>query len=136
MEKNFKVDDWVYHEFELVQIKEIEDDKVTKVTDGVFSTWSMDLNKYCFPIDMEIKQISDMVKEHYQEINNINFRCLNLPDIHRKFVEYWVEMCESVNEEQDFYIDIKSKYLSFFENIKGELNKLKEFEIERIKIFK
>jgi hypothetical protein len=136
MKKEFFIDDWIYYDFKLSQITDMEDGIITKISDGSFSTWSMDLNKYCFPIDMEIKQISDMVNSHYNEIYDLNFISLNYPEVHRKFVEYWVEMCSSIYDDPDYHIDIKSKYLSFFENLKFELNKLKKLTINNVKLFR
>jgi len=134
--KIFKIDEWVYYEFELVQVKEIEDGKVTKVSDGSFNTWANDLTPYCFSMNMDMKKISDYVKSMFDDINNFNLNCLNFPDIKRKFVEYWVEMCENYYSDYDKYITIKTKFVTFITELTTKLNELQELHINDVKIFK
>ena len=134
--KQFNVDEWVYHDFELVLIKEMDDDKITHVSDGSFSIMGTDMNKYCFPIDMNIKKISDLVKQKWDEILDLDFKSLNHYDIKRKFIEYWVFMCENVDEDNEVYTDYLNKFLAFSETIINKIKELKSLEVNNIKIFK
>ena len=134
--KSFKIDDWVYYEFELVQVREIENDKVTKVSDGSFNTWANDLNPYCFPMNMDMKKISDYVKSVFDDIKEYNLNCLNYPDIKRKFVEYWVEMCENYHSDYDKYITIKTKFATFVNELTTKLNEIQNLYINDVKIIK
>jgi hypothetical protein len=134
--KSFKVDDWVYYEFELVQIREIEDGKITKISDGMFNTWSTDLTPYCFSMDMDMKKISDYVKSKFDDINEINLNCLNHPSIKHKFVDYWVEMCENYTSNYDKYVTEKTKFETFYNEVITTLTGIKSLFIDGVKIIR
>jgi hypothetical protein len=60
MEK-FKKGDWCFCEFKLQQIMEMNGTKITEVSDGYVRHSGSDLSNRCFPLDSNIKTISDNV---------------------------------------------------------------------------
>lgn len=84
-----KVDDWGYHDFELGQVKEITDGRVTEFTTCYIRTGGYDLNFY--PLTSKTKVISDGFKAVSSEIHREGHAGLNYPDIHRWLVDRWEE---------------------------------------------
>lgn len=114
-----KVGDWVYCEFELGQIKRMEDGRITEFTDGAFSHSSFNLTDRCFPLSIGIKLISDEYACWSTRLHREGSNVLNYPDIHRWLVAHWVETC-TTPEDKDF---IKRRYHALATFCKDVLDK-------------
>lgn len=98
---NYKKDDWVFYNFRLVQIKEIEEGKITQISDGFFSTHGLDLGKNVVPLTVRNKCISDEIKAvYYDDLYRMKgTRHLNWPEIHSKLVDLWLALCKTKKKE-------------------------------------
>lgn len=99
----YKVGDWVFCEYELSYIKELKEGRITEVSDGSCSHGSYDLSDRIFPLERFIKVISESYKHYYDELHKYDFNGLNWPDIHRWFVNHWVETCKNKNGDKDYF---------------------------------
>lgn len=135
-EPKFKKDDWCFFEFELFQVKETEDNRITRVTDGYFEHSGHDLSDTCFPVDMKIKVSSDESHTLYKRIReaagNSN---INYPDIHRKIVELWVDLCENQNNNNK-YNEAWVNLQTFGNDMVRKLRDMKFEEIGGVKILR
>jgi len=135
-ETRFKKGDWVFFcEFELKQIKETEESRITSVSNGSVSHGSYDLSDRCYPLEMTIKVISDEVEYFSRKFHSLKNNALNHPDLNRALVDRWVIMCENKNNEDQ--LKTLFKELSTFCNaiLKG-VEEISHTEIEGIKIFR
>ncbi len=101
MSHKWKVGDWCFCEMKLQQIKEMEGERVTCVTDSFFSLGSYDLSDRCFPLDLLVKNISDCFVTFQERIRSQDrVLKLNWPDINRWFVVKWVDACAIRNDKE------------------------------------
>lgn len=132
--ENLKVNDWCFFEFKLVQVKETDGPRVTSVTDGMFNTYGSNLSDRCFPFEMGIKKISDVVAYWADKmLKEERLKYLNHPDIHRKLVEFWIGMCESDDNKRQV---IGEKLSNFCTSILNRVNSISEEYIEGIKLLR
>jgi hypothetical protein len=132
----FNPGDWCFCEFELRQIKEMSDDRITCVTDGYFSHGGNDLADRCFPIEMKIKQSSDEVETWYKDIRQVAGKLnINYPDIRQKFIELWVHLCENT-EDEILYTKYWKELQEFGSDLSRKLGEMKYEEVHGIKIIK
>jgi len=124
----FKEGDWCFCEFKLQQIKKMQDDKVREVSDGYFSLTSSDLSDRSYPIETKYKLISDEVRHWCDEFHELDNYGLNYPDIHRKLIEMWCEMCENA-DNHDKLQKLYDKLAKFGNAI---VKKVKDLSFERI----
>jgi hypothetical protein len=105
----YKKGDWVFCEFKLQEILEVEENRVTSVHDGWFEMGSLDLSDRCFPLTVRNKVISDSFKNFSDQVHAIRNNGLNYPDINRYLISKWVDCCEETNDEkiQKVYIEIE-----------------------------
>lgn len=89
--KQWKAGDWGFFEFELAYIKEMEGQNIVRVGTGHIETFSSSFNDRFFPLDVDIKVISDCVK-YWKDKFHRDCKNLNYPDLHRKLVELWCNM--------------------------------------------
>ncbi len=99
MKNNFKVNDWVFSEFELKQVLEVEDGKVVRVSCGRFETFGMHLA--CYPLSLRIKNASDAVKYWQNQFHSVKPSSFNFPDLRRALESKWVHMCEAITQDKD-----------------------------------
>jgi len=124
---NFKVGDFVYNDFELNQIVEMNNNLVTELTDGIIRKSGNNL--LCYQLTLRNKNISEYIKELYNKIQSI--RGLNYPIIHRYYIKIWCD-CINENDKNDENLDVYYKKLkNFNKEIFDRLN----FEVDGIKIF-
>lgn len=90
-----KVGDWVYHDFELGQITEMEGERVVGFSTGIMSTAGNNLN--AVPLAMPMKRIAEEFEFHSKRIHRDGSPGLNYPDIHRWLVTAWLEACEATD---------------------------------------
>ena len=129
MKTKYKVGDWCFCEFKLQQIKGMDGDRITCVTDGFFSHSGHDLSDRCFPLEMKVKTSSEEIETWYKSIRDAagNFN-INYPEIHNKFIELWVHLCE--NTEHDI---LYAKYWEELQNFGIELTqKLRDLKYEEV----
>lgn len=132
----FKVGDFCYSEFDLVEIKEIEKNptRITEISDGYFNRVSHNLNDDCLPISLRTKILSEKVKEYHSKISELSSPNLNFPDIHRKYVHDWKQMC--LAEDAQEATEMLRKLENFTYSIIEKVNQNQLEEIDNIKIFK
>ena len=80
---SWKVGDKAFHEYKEVTIREIEDGRVTEVSDGYFiSSFSHGYNDELFPITEEGKKIADFFHEQHEALYKLSGnRLFNWPDL-------------------------------------------------------
>jgi hypothetical protein len=131
---NFKVGDWCFCEFKLQQIKRMEDDEIMGVTDGFFEHGGH-LTDRCFPMDMDIKRISNDVEYWHNEFHKLKNNALNHPDLNWKLIDMWVEMCNNRNDEKKLK-ELYEKLNAFGDAIVKKVRDFSLEEVDGIKIFR
>ncbi len=101
-ESKYKVGDWVYHDFELKQVRRIEDG-VTEVSDGHFSTSGFGMTDWMFPMAMDVKNVSATFKGISTAIHDKASTGLNYPDVKRWLVSHWVKTVNEGRVNKDTY---------------------------------
>jgi hypothetical protein len=135
-EPKFKVGDWCYYEFELHQVKETEEDRITSVSDGFALTGSHDISNYCFPVEMEVKKISDEVSNWYKDVRKAaGISNINYPQIHRKFVDLWRNICENRNNDK-LYEKYWDELCTFGNDLLRKLRDMGLEEVDGIRILR
>lgn len=89
------VDSWCFFEFELFQIKEMEDDRVTEITNGYTTGGSFDFSDRIKPLTLPYKIASEEVHAVSRRLHKEGPRGLNFPDIHRYLVDIWLRLCDA-----------------------------------------
>jgi hypothetical protein len=119
--QGFKVGDWCFCEFTLQQIKEMEDDDITRVSDGTCSHSGNSLNHECFPLTMDNKNISGCFETYMQKIRDLPLRHINMPDIYSQMVILWSSACRYMEEsgapEREKWENIDKTILIFWNDI-------------------
>ena len=134
-ELKFKKGDWCFCEFKLQQIQETQDNRITCVSDGMFSLSSNDLSNKCFPLDMKIKQISDTVDYWSNAFHNLNNNSLNYPDLNRALISKWIEMCEN-KENENLLKELYLQLNKFGKDVTTKVKNLSYEEIDGINLFR
>jgi len=83
------VGDFVYHDFELCQIKNMEGNRISAVTNGFIETSGSNL--VVFPLNLKTKIASDNFDEFYKKVRDI--QSLNHPDVRRYLISLWQSLC-------------------------------------------
>lgn len=115
-----KLGDWIFCEFKLQTIEEVEDGNITSVSDGWFTHGGNCLNDRCFPINKRNNNISKTITLLDNEICRIKLN-LNIPDIHHKFIGFWVKACAEEDDKKMNEILDQAKNFSkkICEKVKG-----------------
>lgn len=132
--KKWKVGDWCFCQFKLMQIVEMEGDVVTSVTDGSFRLSSSSLNNVCFELNLRNKNISDTVAYYSDKVHQLKHNALNHPDINRELIKRWVEMCLTNGERE-----LKEMYESigrFYQQIHSYVDTERYKTIEGVSIIR
>lgn len=124
----WKVNDWCFSNFELCQIREMNGNVITEVSDGAISRSGRNLNDCCFPLDMKIKRISDSVYYWYRKLHDIQGVNLNYPDIVRHLEGKWIVMCENIDNEKL----VKELYESLSEFCRSVIAKAQSMRYESV----
>jgi len=135
MEKlKFKTGDWCFFEFKLHQIKKMEGSNISEVSSGTIRTSGSDLSDRCYPLEMNIKIISESVsfwsKRFHQERIGLNH-----PDLHRELVRRWVELCDN-KDNDDHLKELYEKLSQFGNSVLQKVNDLNFEEVEGIKLLR
>ena len=91
--------EWCFCEFRLQQVIETEENRITSVSDGMFSLWGIDLSGRCYPLEMDVKCISDTVAYWSTEFHKLKNNSLNHPDLNRELIRRWAELCDNRKDE-------------------------------------
>jgi hypothetical protein len=135
MNKTFKVGDWVFCEFVLQQIKEMNGDKVTGVEDGNFSMSYSDLNDRCFHLSLPIKRISDAVNYWSKKLHEIKNNSVNHPDLNRELIRRWAVMCQNSEDENAAKAGLES-LRKFCENVVSMFDGLADMRVDGIPLIR
>jgi len=95
----FNKGEWCFYDFELCQVTEVEENRITEVQDGIATHSGSDLSETCYPLEMSVKRISDSVAYWSDKFHELKNNALNHPDLHRELIEMWVELCENRDNE-------------------------------------
>lgn len=96
----FAVGDWVIHNYEIKQIKRMEEGKVVEVTCGSFSTSSSDLTYDIRPLTLKTKRYAESIEYYYKELDKLpGSRSLNWPDINRHFSDLCLKAIDDPKEK-------------------------------------
>ena len=133
----WKVGDWCFFEYELVQIKEVEKDgRVTCLSDGYFKTGSFDARDRIFPLDLQGEIISEYFESKYKTLKRLQgSQALNFPGIHKWFVQEWVRQMSKRNLD-NFDNSWPNNLLDFVRKIEEKFNNISCLKVENIKIIK
>ena len=135
MKENFKVGDWCFCEFKLQQITDMTEGRITEVSDGIFILYSFDLSDRCFPLEMDIKRISDDVAYWSRKFHDLQNSALNHPDLNRRLGSLWVKMCKNKDDVEE--LERWSGVLSAFGNMVVEkVRGAGSIEIDGIPLFR
>lgn len=131
----FKKNDFVFCDFELQQILDMEGKNVTEVSDGYFRMSSNSLNDRCFEISLKNKNISEFFKETSNKLFTIKNNALNHPDPHRYLINKWVECC---NEKDMKLVNNKiTEVKNWYEELSNYVNgAVDEKSIGGVKVFR
>jgi hypothetical protein len=130
----FKQYDWCFCEFKLQQIKKMEKNCITEVSDGNFCHGSSDLSDRCYPLEMKYKLISDEVNHWSRKLHELDNNSLNYPDIHRALVERWCEMCDNA-DDHDKLQDLYNKLANFGNTIINKVRGSRNEYVDGVRIF-
>ena len=131
----FNKGDWCFCEFKLQQIMEMDEDRITETSDGNFRLGSNDLSDRCYPLEMEVKQISDSVAHWSKEFFNLKSGALNHPDLNRALIERWVEMCE-IRENRKLLTKLYERLDEFGMSVIRKAKDLRYEQVEGVSIFR
>src|SRR5258708_784432 len=92
-----KVGDWVFCEFDLVEIREVAaDGRVTMLADGMFERSVYDFRDRIFPLTRRGNRIVAHFQIASRDLHTMHN--LNFPDIHRELVARWVKAMAGSDE--------------------------------------
>lgn len=132
----FKTGDWIFNEFELKQIVEMEGDRITSVSSGAFRLSGNSLNDVSFPLDLNIKLISneyEHIKDKlYKDTQRVN---INWPDISRWFVSHWAETCQKPTNREWIQKRYQQLY-KFADGIREKVEDARQGEVSGVSIFR
>jgi hypothetical protein len=124
------VGDFGYFDFNLVEVKRIENGILKEVSDGMFSTYG-NLSDGYFPVSLRIKNISEIFMKLSNKIHENHFPSLNYPDIHRYLVSQWIDACNTNNEKAN---DIIKETESFVDDTLEYCEGTKQHTINGVRI--
>ena len=131
----FKKGDWCFCEFTLKQIMDTEENRITSVSDGMFTMGGNDISDRCFPLNMQIKRCSDSVAYWSKMFHELNHNSINHPDLNRELIRRWVEICENVKDDK-VVSTLIDKLSQFGNNVVSKIRGLKYDEVEGVRLFR
>ena len=130
------VGQWVFFEFKLACIEQIEEDRVTKVTTGYMSCSSFNISQNCFPLDVHGKIVSEEFDHQYDKLyTKWKHSHLNWPDLHCWFVKSWRELMQkrkSKSEIEKGFVGLQK----FVSSIDQTLVSLSAQTVDGVKLFR
>lgn len=106
----WKIGDWAYRGYELVQVKELYKDKVTCVTTG-FISMSGNIDEELCPQNIENKIIAQTLATYWDRIRTARGSVgLNHPDLSRRFEDFAYRAMTSTDDERVKIMEAASKF--------------------------
>lgn len=133
--KLLKKGDWCFCEFKLQKITKTKGNRITEVSDGICCLSSNDLTDRCFPMDMEIKLISDNVLYNFKRIQYLNDCDVNTCGIYKLYISKWIEICK-YKDNYDVMNDLLNKLSTLTDNINDKISEKSKEKIEGINLFR
>lgn len=135
MKPKFEKGTWIFCEFELQQIRETEDDRITSVTTGQVQMGGHDLSDRCFEINMRTKLASDHCYYWSQKFHNTEgSNALNHPDLNRALIERWVALCEETDDKKRQVL--YEKLGLFCNSVLRKVRDARDQEVEGVSVFR
>lgn len=106
----------------------VEDGRVTEVSDGMFRMSGQSLNDRIFPLDLKVKQISDYVAGCSKRFHELKVGGLNHPDLNRELIRRWVELCECRENKSE----LDKLYESLQDFVNAICRKVDDFKYEAV----
>lgn len=135
MSTPYKVGDWLFCEFKLQQVTDIENGHVSGVTDG----WVRGCGRFddlCFPLDLEVKRISGAYEAWSTRLHRDGLPNLNYPDIHRWLVSHWCKTCAG-RADQNFVTRQLGELEAFAKDILRRCDELRQERVAQgVKLFR
>lgn len=121
---DWKVGDWAIHDYEIVQIKRIEDD-IMEVSTGMFATSGYRLGERLRPLTLRNKRIAEYSDYYYKELKELKGEGgFNYPDIHRYFSQVTRDAIDSDDEnvraiqgKLPAFVEAASKYQPIIDGV-------------------
>jgi len=131
----FKQGEWCFCEFKLQQVMETEENRITGVSDGMFRLCSNDLSDRCYPLELDVKQISDTVAYWSTKFHELKNNALNHPDLNRELIRRWVELCDN-RKDKNRLKELYDKLSKFGNSVLRKVQDLDFKEVEGIHLFR
>jgi hypothetical protein len=130
----FKVNDWVYHDYRLFQIIEINRESY-HITDGVVSLNSNDFDT--FPMNLKTKNLADHILFFDNEIRKAAGRIdLNWGSIHEHLTNLFKTGCLAIDAgNNDLVKQIYQNTRDFYGGIVDAIQEIRWIEINGVRIF-
>jgi len=108
----WKIGDWAYNGYELVQVKKMDGDEVRCVTTGFIQWSSNNYEQYLFPQTLANKQVAETIEVYWDRLRNARGGCtLNHPDLNRKFKDFaWQAMSLPEGEARNSVMEAALKF--------------------------
>ena len=97
----YKVGDFAYHEFTLVQVVEVNNGHVNLVDEGGIKCGGRDLEKEMVPLTIDNKVISENFHGIYDVLQSKGSTGLNYPAFHREMEDMWYEACTNPDRSSE-----------------------------------
>lgn len=130
----FKLGDWVFSDFELCQIDDMEEDRVTGVCTGMVSRSSRSLT--CFPITMATKRATDTVSYWWAKIQEQKGQNWNHPALHHKLESFWRALCSTDSKDLVKLNEIHSEMHTFVTDVLKQMAEMKELVVHGIPLLR
>lgn len=129
----YKKGDWCFHDYELVQILEVDGGRITEVSDGSFRKCGNSLDVQ--PLSLRNNRLCDYWTYYERELRKAEGRTnLNWPDIHRYFVDTWNQAC--LTETNEGLVAIQDTLKKFVDTAIAEILGAKQKEIDGVGLFR
>ena len=136
MEKlKFQKGEWCFCEFTLQQVMETEGNRITSVSDGMFRLGSNDLSDRCYPLELDVKCISDTVAYWSTRFHELKNNSLNHPDLNRELIRRWAELCDNRKDENRLK-ELYDSLNKFGNSVLRKVEDLSFEEVEGISLFR
>ena len=136
MEKlKFQKGEWCFCEFRLQQVLETEENRITSVSDGIIRSGSSDLSDRCYPLEMDVKRISDAVAFWSVKFHELKNNSLNHPDLNRELIRRWAELCDNRKDENHLK-ELYDSLNTFGMSVLRKVQDLSFEEVEGVSLFR
>jgi hypothetical protein len=124
----WKIGDMVICEFEICEIRGISGERVTEVSDGIFSHNSYDLSDRIFPLTLANKVCSEPFSRYKDKLLKEGLNCFNYPDFCDFFVQKWVLALQNPNESCKYI----NEMIGFVDAVLEEMQKMKKIQVQGV----